>query len=93
MRVAEISYGVAGSMQGMGIATQAVRMVLDRVFEQTALRRVIAYVHEHNAASCRVLEKLGFKREGLLREHYLIRGEPVNEWVFGILAREWVGRG
>lgn len=89
MRVAELSYGVAQALQGRGVATRAVGMALDRVFEQTALRRLVAYVHEHNTASCRVLDKLGFEREGLLREHYLIRDEPVNEWVYGLLAREW----
>ena len=92
MGLAEVSYGVAEAMHGRGIATQAVGLLLDQVFQSPVLRRVVAYVHEHNAASCRVLAKLGFEREGLLREHYLIRGEPVNEWVYGLLAREWAQR-
>jgi len=46
-------------------------------------------VHEENRASRRVLEKSGFVQEGLLREHYLINGQPVNEVLYGLLRQEW----
>jgi ribosomal-protein-alanine N-acetyltransferase len=51
---------------------------------------LLAYVHEENVASCRVLEKLGFQEEGLLREHYVINGAAANEILYGLLKREWV---
>ena len=53
------------------------------------LRKLPAYVHDKNLASCKVLQKLGFTQEGLLREHYLINGVPENELLFGLLKREW----
>lgn len=90
MSYAEIGYGVAESHQGKGIATAAIRLLVDKIFIESTLRRLIAYVHEENQASRRVLEKLGFQEEGLLREHYVINGAPVNEVLYGLLKREWV---
>jgi RimJ/RimL family protein N-acetyltransferase len=91
MGYAEIGYGVAESHQGKGIATAAVRLLVEKIFHETDLRRLLAYVHEENIASRRVLEKLGFQEEGLLREHYVIRGVPVNEVLYSLLKREWIG--
>ena len=91
MGTAEIGYTVGAAYQGRGLATVGVALLLDRVFSQTTLRRLFAHVHEKNAASIRVLEKLGFTREGLLREHYIVNGAPANEVAFGILRREWSG--
>ena len=89
MGYAEIGYGVAESHQGKGIATAAIKLLIDRIFRETALRRLMAFVHEENIGSCRVLEKLGFQEEGLLREHYVINGMPVNEVLYGLLKSEW----
>jgi len=92
MGYAEIGYGIAESHHRRGIATAAVGLVVDKVFAETELRRLIAFVHDQNLASCRVLEKLGFQEEGLLREHYVINGEPKDEVVYGLLRREWLER-
>lgn len=88
MGYAEIGYGIAESHHRRGIATAAVGLLVDKVFSETELRRLIAFVHDQNLASCRVLEKLGFQEEGLLREHYIINGEPKDEVVYGLLRRE-----
>jgi [ribosomal protein S5]-alanine N-acetyltransferase len=89
MGYGEIGYGMAESHHGKGIATAAVKLLVEKIFSETPLRRLLAYVHEENIASCRVLEKLGFQEEGLLREHYVINGAPVNEVLYGLLKREW----
>jgi ribosomal-protein-alanine N-acetyltransferase len=89
MGYGEIGYGVAESHHGKGIATAAVRLLVEKIFRETYLRRLLAYVHEENIASCRVLEKLGFQEEGLLREHYVINGVPVNEVLYALLKSEW----
>jgi [ribosomal protein S5]-alanine N-acetyltransferase len=88
MGYAEIGYGIEESRQGRGYGTEAVRMAAKKVFEEAGLRKLLAYVHDENLASCRLLEKLGFRREGLLREHYILNGSPVNEVLFGLLERE-----
>lgn len=90
MGYGELGYGMAESHQGRGIATTAIRLLVDKIFAESTLRRLIAYVHEENQGSRRVLEKLGFQEEGLLREHYIVNGAPVNEVLYGLLKREWV---
>ena len=89
MRTAEIGYGIAASEQGRGLGKAAVRLLVDRVFSETALRRLFALVHDENEPSLRLLAALGFQYEGVLREHFLISGRPANEVVFGLLRREW----
>jgi ribosomal-protein-alanine N-acetyltransferase len=91
MGYGEIGYGFAESHHGKGIATAAVRLLVEKIFRETNLRKLLAYVHEENIASCRVLEKVGFQEEGLLRDHYLILGNPVNEILYGLLKQEWTG--
>ena len=89
MGSAEIGYMVGEEFQGQGIATAGLRIFLRELFARTEIRRVIALVHEENTASCRVLEKLGFQQEGLLREHFIIQGQPVNEIYFALLRKDW----
>ena len=56
----------------------------------TRLRlRPFAATDTRNHASARVLEKLGFVREGTLREDCVVDGELSDSWVFGLLRREW----
>ena len=86
----ELGYGMAESHHGKGIATAALRLLIKKIFAESTLRRLLAYVHEENQPSRRVLEKLGFQEEGLLREHYLINGVPVNEVLYALLKREWL---
>jgi len=88
MNYAEIGYGVAEQWQGRGIATSAVGALVDKAFSESGLRKLIAFVHDQNFASCRVLDKLGFTREGFLREHYIINGRAENEVLFGLLRHE-----
>jgi ribosomal-protein-alanine N-acetyltransferase len=93
MAYAEIGYGVAETHHRRGIATAAVTLLLEKVFSETALRKLMAFVHDKNQASCRVLEKLGFRQEGLLLEHYLINGRPENEVLYSLLKSEWRNSG
>jgi aminoglycoside 6'-N-acetyltransferase len=85
---AELGFTLATAHQGRGYATEAVRAVLDRVFA-TGVRRVSAECDARNAASVRLLERLGFRREGLRREHTWLKGEWTDDLLFGLLAREW----
>jgi RimJ/RimL family protein N-acetyltransferase len=84
-----LGYGVARSCWGRGIASEAARAVVDYGFEVFNLAKVWARADPRNVASVRILEKLGMEREGLLREHLLIRGERVDRAYYGILRAEW----
>ena len=90
MGTAEIGYTVAENFHGKGIGTTAVKSLVKKIFNETSLRKIIAIVHEENIASCKLLEKIGFKREGLLREHFIVNGDPANEAYYGLLRRECV---
>lgn len=89
MAYGEIGYEVVGKHQGKGIGAQAVGQFVSKIFSETKLRRIIAYVAEDNIASCRLLQKLGFVREGVLREHYIINGKPTNEILFALMRSDW----
>jgi ribosomal-protein-alanine N-acetyltransferase len=88
MLTAEIGYGVSRHARGRGVGTFEVRLLVRSAFEQTPLRKLIAFVHEDNQPSRRLLEKVGFHQEGLLREHYLVNGLPTNEVIYGLLKGE-----
>ena len=64
----EIGYHIGRSYWNQGIATEAVRRVLDFLFRTIGLHKVYASCHEDNAASRRVLEKAGMKYEGTAKE-------------------------
>lgn len=89
MKHAELGYIVAEEHQGKGYGGAILKNFVDMVFSKSDLRKLIATVAEGNLASARMLERVGFKREGLLREHFLIGGVPTNEIVFGLLRSEW----
>ena len=89
MGYAEIGFGLSEAYHARGIGTAAVTLLVHKVFDETQLRKLIAYVRDKNLPSCRLLKKLGFQQEGFLREHYIINGRPENEVVFGLLKRDW----
>jgi RimJ/RimL family protein N-acetyltransferase len=74
---------------GHGYATEAARALLQWAFEALPLNRVQAEADTRNAASARVLEKLGFVREGTLREDCVVNGEVSDSWVYGLIKRDW----
>jgi RimJ/RimL family protein N-acetyltransferase len=85
---AEIGFTMASAFQGKGFATEAVRCVLNRLF-RSGIHRVSAECDARNTASARLLERLGFRREGRRVEHTWIKGEWTDDLLFGLLARDW----
>jgi RimJ/RimL family protein N-acetyltransferase len=88
-RQAEIGVTVAPEHQGRGIATEAVEGVLGLLFGSLGKHRVYASVDPRNAASIAVLSRAGMRQEGHFRESLWVRGEWVDDLVYGILASEW----
>lgn len=74
-RTAELGYYLAASRWGRGIMTKAVGQVCDHVFSQSDILRIYAEPFARNAASCRVLEKAGFRLEGVLRSNAVKNGK------------------
>jgi RimJ/RimL family protein N-acetyltransferase len=88
-RSASLTYCLDAPAWGHGYATEASRALLAWAFDTLDLNRVQAEADTRNAASARVLEKLGFVREGTLREDCIVNGDVSNSWVYGLLRREW----
>lgn len=90
-RSASLGFCLNKKSWGHGYATEAARVLLDWVFSTLDLNRVQAEVDTRNAASARVLEKLGFLREGTLREDCIVNGDVSDSWIYGLLRRDWAG--
>lgn len=87
--VAELGYWLDAKYHDQGLTSEAASLLLDHGFEQMGLHRVYAHVFEFNEPSRRLLEGLGFRHEGTLREESVIDGQRADLEVFGLLAREW----
>ena len=92
-RRADVGYALLVSEWGRGYANEAVTALLDWGFEHLDLNRVEADVDPRNAHSARALERLGFVREGHLRERWIVGGEVCDSWIYGLLAADWKARG
>lgn len=88
-RSASLTYVFEAPAWGRGYGTETAHAVLRWAFDTLDLNRVQAETDTRNTASARVLEKLGFVREGTLREDCVVDGDVSDSWVFGLLRREW----
>ena len=87
---AEIGYALGRAHWGKGYMNEALKALVQHAFEVMELRRLEADVDPRNAASIRTLERLGFQREGFLRERWHVNGEIQDALFYGLLRREWV---
>ncbi|WP_276271279.1 GNAT family N-acetyltransferase [Haloarcula litorea] len=85
----EVGYAVLPDHWGNGYATDAVDCLARYAFTERRLHKLGADVYASNPASARVLEKVGFRREGRRRAHAFVDGEHVDLLSFGLLAEEW----
>lgn len=84
MKTAEIGYQVNPEMRNMGIGTKAVYTLVKTIFTKTDIRKLTAIISHNNIPSRKIVEKIGFKQEGLLRKHFIIQGQEVDEVYYGI---------
>ncbi len=88
-RRAEIGYRFHPNAWGRGYALEAMRGLCDTIVPKLDLHKLVAYCVPENAASIRLLEKLGMQREGLLREHDFVFGKWKDRGVYGLLCRDY----
>jgi RimJ/RimL family protein N-acetyltransferase len=86
---AELGYVLGRRHWGRGLMHEALGALLERAFTGLGLRRIEAEVDVRNAASSRVLQRLGFVREGILRQRWVTKGEARDVEVHGLLRSEW----
>jgi RimJ/RimL family protein N-acetyltransferase len=87
--VAEIGYALTTDQQGHGVMPVALGQLIAELFGYTALERLEARCAEANVASQRVLERVGFRREGLLRGYFQIGGARVDNYLFALLRSDY----
>lgn len=88
-KAGEICYHIGKKYWGKGYATEASKAVISYCFSKLKFRKIYADTDPNNLASQKVLEKLGFKFEGRIREKNLIKGKWTDELDYGLLRSEW----
>ncbi len=85
-RRAELGYALGRRDWRRGVMSEALDAFVAVAFDALELRRMEAHVDPRNAPSIRLLERLGFVREGLMRERATIKGQVVDSCIYGLLA-------
>jgi RimJ/RimL family protein N-acetyltransferase len=88
-RRASLGYALTSANWGRGYALEATRLAIAHAFGPMALHRLEADIDPRNASSLRLLDRLGFTREGLLRERWHVAGETQDSLICGLLARDY----
>jgi RimJ/RimL family protein N-acetyltransferase len=88
-RRASLGYTLSRAYWGQGYAREAVSRMVEFGFTSLELHRLEADVDPRNAGSIKVLEGLGFQREGYQRERYFLNDEAQDAVMYGLLRREW----
>ena len=88
---AEIGYCLVRKHTSQGYMDEALRGFIDYAFGALAMNRIEADIDPRNAASAKSLERLGFLKEGFLRERWIVAGEVSDTALYGLLRRDWPG--
>jgi RimJ/RimL family protein N-acetyltransferase len=92
-RRAELGYILAREHWSRGYMGEALPALIAHAFGAMDLNRLEADIDPRNSASARVLERLGFRQEGLLRERWIVNGEASDSAFYGLLREDWQARG
>jgi RimJ/RimL family protein N-acetyltransferase len=88
-RQAEIGWAFNPQFHGRGLATEAARELLVMAFGELGMHRAWAQLDPRNAASARLCERLGMRREAYFREDIWFKGEWGDTAIYALLAAEW----
>jgi RimJ/RimL family protein N-acetyltransferase len=85
----ELGYFIVPSERGKGYVAEAIKIIVDYLFLSKEAVRIQAKADPENIASWKALEKVGFKREGVLRKTFYCRGKWRDDCMYSILREEW----
>ena len=86
---AELGCTLHKDFQGNGYATEALSRIVYFLFQTLNKHRLVASIDPRNTASIRLIERLGFREEGHLKESYYLRGEWTDDVIYAMLHKEW----
>lgn len=90
--LAEIGYALSTDFQGRGLMGEALALILPELFVAAGIERLEARCSVENFASQRLLERLGFTREGLLRSYFELHGRRVDNFLYALLRADFLPR-
>jgi len=85
----EIGYVLISSERGKGYCSEAVQLAVDYLFRSRDIVRIQATTHNENVASQKVLERVGFQREGRIRRGMFAWGNWADLYLYSILREDW----
>lgn len=85
----EIGYTLNKDFQGKGYATEALKCIINYIFNVLNKHRVFASVDPRNISSIKLLERLGFRKEVHFVKSICFKGEWVDDVIYGLLQQEW----
>ena len=86
---AEIGFALGSSHWGRGLMRQALPLLISYAFESLDLHRLEADIDPRNQRSLKMLQRLGFQKEGYFRQRHQVHGERQDSVMLGLLADEW----
>ena len=89
---AEIGYTLDRAHWSQGYMREALAALVAHAFGPLGLNRLEADIDPRNVPSARILENLGFKQEGTLRDRWIVSGEASDSAIYGLLRKEWLER-
>jgi ribosomal-protein-alanine N-acetyltransferase len=88
-KMVEVGYALVPNERRKGYCSEAATLMVDYLFLSKDIVRVQAYTNVRNVGSQKVLEKVGFKKEGIVRKNSFVRGKWEDECLYSILREEW----
>jgi len=86
-KIGEVGFMMKPSAQGRGFASEALHLLKEYAFTELRLNKLTAICSVNNTGSYKLLEKLGFEREGCLRQNTLINNKLVDDYLYGLCLR------
>jgi RimJ/RimL family protein N-acetyltransferase len=85
-----LGYGINPEFQGKGLASESLQLALNFLFKILKIQKISCLTMSLNLPSINLVKKIGFKQEGLLRNHYLdYKGNMHDAIIFGLLQKEY----
>ncbi|HMS66156.1 MAG TPA: GNAT family protein [Ignavibacteria bacterium] len=89
-RSAEFGYIVNPELRNKGIGSEMIRFFLNEIFTKTKFNKLYCQTAAFNTASVKMIEKLGFSKDAVLRENHELDGKFYDDYVYSLLCSDWI---
>jgi len=83
-KIAEVGFMIKSNAQGKGFASEALTLIRNHAFFELNLNKLVATCAVNNTGSYKLLEKIGFIREGCLKQNVIINNKYVDDYIYGL---------